>query len=198
MSLHAQAREVLVGFDHFDPAQQRLANDFLSFLDEQPNGVFRECRPGHITASALVMDDQGDNVLLTLHPKVGRWLQLGGHLEPTDGSVLQAAVREVAEESGIIGGLIGERPLRLDRHPVPCGRDAAGNPAASEHLDVQFLVVVPEVLPPVMSEESDDLRWFGRAELPTLDDSVRSLIADAAGFLRTPAEARPWSLVSFG
>ena len=46
----------------------------------------------------------------------------------------------------------------------------------SEHLDVQFLYLVPRVLPPVISDESDDLRWFPLNGTPDLDQSVRSLI----------------------
>jgi len=53
---------------------------------------------------------------------------------------------------------------------------------------VQFVVQVPEALPPTISTESDDLRWFPRTALPTLptlptiDDSVAALIDDALAF----------------
>ena len=40
-------------------------------------------------------------VLLTLHPRVGQWLQLGGHCEPDDATIADAAAREGREESGI-------------------------------------------------------------------------------------------------
>ena len=59
--------------------------------------------PGHLTASALVLDATGEHVLLTLHPRVGAWVSLGGHIEPEDGTVLAAASREAYEESGIAG-----------------------------------------------------------------------------------------------
>lgn len=198
MTLHAQAREVLAAFEHSDPAQQALARDYLTFLDQHDNGVFRECRPGHITASALVVDTEAANVLLTLHPKVGRWLQLGGHLEPGDVSVREAAIREVIEECGITRGRIGALPMRLDRHPVPCGRDANGAPLASEHLDLQFLVVVPEAIDPVISAESDDLRWFPYEQTPEIDASVRALISDARRWVTGATGAQSAAMVSFG
>ncbi len=35
-----------------------------------------------------------------LHPRVGRWLQLGGHCEESDADIAAAALREATEESG--------------------------------------------------------------------------------------------------
>jgi hypothetical protein len=50
----------------------------------------------------------------------------------------------------------------------------------SEHLDVQYLALVPADAEPVISTESLDLAWFPITDLPAgLDASVRALI-DAA------------------
>ena len=172
--LHGDARALLAEWDHPERRQQDLRAEYLAFLEDHPDAMVRACRVGHLTSSALVMDELRTRVLLTLHPKVGRWLQLGGHNEPGDLSVREAARREAREESGIAAVEISSQPLRLDRHPVPC----AGGP--SEHLDVQFLAWVPAEAVAVMSEESDDLRWFDVDDLPEgLDDSVRALIGDA-------------------
>lgn len=198
MTLHEHARTVLAGFTHADPQQRQLARQYLEFLAEHPDGVWRECPPGHITASALVVDPGARHVLLTLHPKVGRWIQLGGHLEYDDATLRDAAIREVIEECGIPAGSISANPVRLDRHPVPCGRLPGGGPRASEHLDVQYVVVVPEVLEPVISDESDDLRWFPRADLPDLDPSVRALLSDAAWSLGSGHAASHSSWVTYG
>lgn len=190
MTLHAHARAALAEFTHADAQQRERAREYREFLDRHPDGVWRTCQPGHITASALVVDAGARHVLLTLHPKVGRWLQLGGHLEHGDASLRDGAIREVVEECGIGTGSISADPVRLDRHPVPCGRLPDGGPRASEHLDVQYVVVVSEAFEPVISEESDDLRWFDRAQLPEIDVSVRALIEDAAA-VAAPAHDDP-------
>ncbi|MCP4741286.1 MAG: NUDIX domain-containing protein [Actinomycetales bacterium] len=188
MTLQADARSALTAFSHQDPDQRALAQEYREFLDAHEDGVWRSCRVGHITASALVIEDQGRGVLLTLHPKVGRWLQLGGHLEPADASVLHGAVREVREESGIARGRISSVPVRLDRHDVPCGRDDDGRVLASVHWDMQFVVVVPNAIPPVISDESDDLAWFSSQSMPDVDASVQALCDDAVRALSSPQD----------
>lgn len=170
-ALHADAFALLSSWDHPQPEQRVLRDEYLVFLREHRDAMSRACGVGHLTSSALVMDEDRSRVLLTLHPKVGRWLQLGGHNEVDDASVRDAAIRETREESGIWQVDMSEFPLRLDRHPVPC----AGR--MSEHLDVQFLALVPRDAREVMSLESDDLRWFPIAAMPEpLDPAVRALV----------------------
>jgi 8-oxo-dGTP pyrophosphatase MutT (NUDIX family) len=195
MTLYEDVDSVLAEFDHADEEQRALSRRYREFVSSDENTIWRTSRAGHITASALVIDAAQSRVLLTLHPKVGRWLQLGGHLESDDSTLLEAALREVREESGIDRGSIRRRPLRLDRHEVPCGRDAHGTALASVHWDVQFLVAVPSAVDVVISDESDDLAWFSRDELPDIDASVAALVCDADLALRQ-SEAQQW--VTFG
>jgi len=103
--LHQDAVRSLQDWTAPDPEQDLLRRDYLDHLLERSDGMYRSCRPAHITASALVVDIERGRVLLTLHPKVGRWLQLGGHCEPEDATLAAAALREATEESGITVGL---------------------------------------------------------------------------------------------
>jgi 8-oxo-dGTP pyrophosphatase MutT (NUDIX family) len=172
--LHADAVHMLESWRAPSAEQDALRLDYLQFLADHADGVSRECRNGHLTASALVVNPTRTAVLLTLHPKVGRWLQLGGHMEPEDAHVRASAWRETHEESGVMPETLSIAPARLDRHPVPCGG------MQSEHLDVQFIAVISDEQPIHRSAESLDLAWFAMDELPAvLDPSVQALITAA-------------------
>ncbi|MDQ2635498.1 MAG: NUDIX domain-containing protein [Actinomycetota bacterium] len=175
MSLHASAVETLCGWRAPDPGQDTLRHAVLAFLAARPDGCLRECVPGHITGSALVLDHTGTKALLTLHPRVGRWLQLGGHCEPGDDTIVAAALREAAEESGIDGLQIDPALAALHVHPVTC---SLGVP--TRHLDMQFIVHAPADAQIACSDESLDLRWWPLDALPDdCDFGLKQLAAVA-------------------
>ncbi|MGH3433368.1 MAG: NUDIX hydrolase, partial [Thermocrispum sp.] len=87
MSLHAAAVAALGAWRPPTAEQDSLRQAYLAFLAAREDACARSCAAGHLTASAVVLDHTGGQVLLTLHPRVGRWLQLGGHCEPPDASL---------------------------------------------------------------------------------------------------------------
>ncbi|GGS85356.1 MULTISPECIES: NUDIX hydrolase [Streptomyces] len=165
MSLHDDAVLVLKGYED----QDELRQVYLDHLAAHPDGLWKSCGDGHVTASALVIDPARERVLLTLHRKLRMWLQMGGHCEPEDATLAAAALREGTEESGVAGlTLLPGGPVRLDRHHTPC----------AWHLDVQYAALAPAGAVEAISDESLDLRWFGYDEVAEVaDDSVVRLLA---------------------
>ncbi|MFD9737870.1 NUDIX hydrolase [Umezawaea sp. NPDC059074] len=174
MTLHADAVATLEGWKPVGREQEALRQAYLGFLAAREDACARSCAAGHITASALVLDGTGEQTLLTLHPRVGRWLQLGGHCEPSDETLVGAALREAVEESGIRGLRIEPQPIHLDVHPITC---SLGVP--TRHFDVRFLVRAPVGAQPVRSAESVDLQWWPLESLPGNVDDLIPMI-DAA------------------
>lgn len=176
MNLREQAQITLSELTDPREDQILLRRQFLAHLDAHHNALEKSCGPGHITASGLIIDPIQQRVLLTLHPKVGRWLQTGGHCEIEDESIAAAALREASEESGILGlKLLANGPIRLDAHGIDCRKDGR-----TIHFDVQFAVIAPTDAITIISDESDDLKWFGIEQLPDgCDSALINLVNDS-------------------
>lgn len=175
--LHESAVSTLRDWPAPDAGQDAMRHTYLAFLDAADDACLRRCAPGHLTASTLVTDPDATRVLLTLHPRVGRWIQLGGHCEPGDASIQAAALREAREESGIGALELDPVPLELHTHPITC---SLGLP--TRHLDVRFLAVAPADAAPVRSDESDDLRFWPVDALP--ENAEHDAIARMAALAR--------------
>lgn len=189
MTLHADATRILDAWVAPSSEQESLRRSYLDHLGHHADAMQRSCHPDHLTASSLVFSHDRARVLLTLHKKLGRWLQTGGHCEDSDTSLAAAALREGIEETGIADLTIDPRPVLLSRHELPCGPITPAH-----HLDVQFVAVAPADAAATMSDESTDLQWFDIEALPNdTDDSVRALVSACATRLQEIREHAPSS-----
>jgi 8-oxo-dGTP pyrophosphatase MutT (NUDIX family) len=156
------------------PDEVAAREKMLALLDSTPACFERASFPAHFTGSALVVNADGSQALLHHHRKLDKWMQFGGHCDGDD-DVLRVAKREALEESGIEGLIAAsERPFDLDVHEIPAH---SGDPAHC-HYDVRYMFIAPDGAQPVLSGESNAMRWFTAeqtAALP-LDESVRRMI----------------------
>ena len=146
----------------------------------------------HYTASAVVLDAEG-RVLLVHHNKIGLWLYPGGHIDPNEDPA-QAAVREVAEETGIRATTIGEPAFThpaVRSHVAPWAiiemdvTDA--KVGAHRHIDLVYVCRTRGGDLTVQWEEVAGARWVpaaGVAGLPTPAELPR-LVAAAAQWAKT-------------
>jgi 8-oxo-dGTP pyrophosphatase MutT (NUDIX family) len=116
-------------------AEQAAVDETLALVEARADCLLRTCAPGHLTGSAWILSPDRRRTLLTLHRKLGRWLQLGGHADG-DPDIHAVALREAREESGLaairpLGGAIFD----IDRHWIP-GR---GSEPGHWHHDLRFL-----------------------------------------------------------
>ncbi|MDG4779289.1 NUDIX domain-containing protein [Micromonospora sp. WMMD961] len=185
-TLHADTTALLDGWQPTRPGAALARDRTLRLLDAGPVAMSRQHRPGHITASALVLDATGSRVLLCLHTKLARWVQLGGHCEPVDQTLMAAALREATEESGIAGLRIDPVPIDVDVHPVQCQ-------GGSLHHDVRFAVLAPPAAVEQVSDEAEELGWFPTNHLPEpLAGGTVQLVAPAlAALRRSPLRLAP-------
>lgn len=140
----------------------------LRLAEELEHPTSREQARAHFTASAFVVDDACERVCLVAHAKLGRLLQPGGHIEPTDLSLEAAALREAREETQLELELhaTAPRPFDLDIHEIPERPDEP----AHLHLDVRYLVVG-------RGEPCEGAAWYALGEAG--DESVDRLARKA-------------------
>ncbi len=175
MSVRDSVIAILSDWTAPDDAQDALRQAVLAFVLGRPDACERACVPGHITASLAVLDHTRGSVLLTLHPRLGRWVQLGGHCEPEDGDIVAAALREGVEESGIADLVVSPELAAIHVHPLTC---SLGVP--TRHLDLQFVAVAPAGASIALSDESLDLQWWPVSALPEgADHALTRLVSRA-------------------
>lgn len=150
-----------------------------SFIDEFINlthddsAFLRSRLAGHFTGSAWIVNKGRTHTLLTLHRKLNRWLQLGGHADGVE-NLLEVAMTEAREESGLMSlRIVGNRIFDIDKHIIP----QKGDVPEHFHYDVRYLIEAELNEPLIISKESKDLAW-----VPF--DSVEDLIGHNPSIIR--------------
>jgi len=127
--------------------------------------------PGHLTASAVVVDPSRTRALLIFHEKLQLWLQPGGHFEPGEEDPLVAATREAQEETGLACEPGLPEPLfDLDVHTIPARAAKGDRPAepAHDHFDLRFLLVASSE-DAIAGDGVTAVRWIELSEAQGLD-----------------------------
>lgn len=156
----AEARRQIRSARLVGPAQEQLRARMLDFVDAHPDALVRRCRSGHLTGSALVVDDDRERVLLLHHRKLGRWLQPGGHADG-NGDLAGVALSEASEETGIEDLQLVAPAVDADIHRIP----TRGDEPEHEHFDLRFVVLAPPGAEPVGNHESTAVRWVEHRQL---------------------------------
>jgi 8-oxo-dGTP pyrophosphatase MutT (NUDIX family) len=146
--------------ERYNPAvETEKANKvkMLDFLNSHEYCFERSLPVGHFTGSCWLVNHDGTKFLLTLHKKIGRWLQLGGHADG-DSNLARVALKEVHEESGLENiELLSNEIFNIGIHLIP---EYKGIPA-HYHYDVRFLMKTTDKDDDIqISKESTDLKWF--------------------------------------
>ena len=127
--------------------------------------------PGHFTASAFIVVPHEAAILLVFHAKLKKWLQPGGHIDPSDADVFAAARREVLEETGVtLSENVTGALFDLDVHRIP----ARPNEPEHEHFDVRTLWI-SEQQEVHAGSDALEVRWHA------LEDLSRMIVDESLG-----------------
>ncbi|QWF85820.1 NUDIX hydrolase [Amycolatopsis sp. CA-230715] len=161
--------------DRFPEETTQLAEP-MRLLRLGTNFASRRTFPMHATVGALVTRP-GPEILLIEHRAYGILLQPGGHIEPTDTTLIDAATRELAEETGIDPRKVvpaSRTPVYVEYVMVPA-RPSKGEPA-HYHLDFGFAFTTQADLGNVQESEVASAAWYPSA---TAERLVGSRVARA-------------------
>lgn len=149
----------------------------LTLLDEDAELNSRKEFRGHVTAGAVLTDGRGQ-VLVIHHRALSQWLLPGGHTEPEDTTLQQAALRELTEETGISADDVEAacpRPLHIDIHTIPA--NAAKQEPEHRHIDFRFLFCTSSDVGELQAEEVTGAEWRDIAFIS--DPGLRQRISDS-------------------
>jgi 8-oxo-dGTP pyrophosphatase MutT (NUDIX family) len=122
----------------------------------------------HVTAGALLV--RGIEILLVEHRAYGIVLQPGGHLEPTDVTLADAAERELVEETGIDPGAVSRAsqvPAYVEYGKVPA-RPEKEEPGHF-HLDFGYTFTTADGdVGRIQESEVTGVGWYPLAEAERL------------------------------
>ncbi|MFJ2716892.1 NUDIX hydrolase [Streptomyces sp. NPDC087437] len=141
----------------------------------------RKTFPAHVTCSAILIN--GERLVLHIaHKASGKLLAPGGHNEPADRHLHDAALRELHEEAGIppsaVVPLAGyeDVPLDIDVHTIDA--NPSKNEPAHHHVDFRWAFQLDaEHAVTLQEEEVDGYEWrpFACAASPTVRAKLAQL-----------------------
>ncbi|MEZ0095436.1 NUDIX domain-containing protein [Streptacidiphilus sp. EB129] len=169
------------------PEQREFVGPLLELLDQGVDLTDRREWRGHVTASAVVLNPDGQ-VLQIAHAASGKWLPaVGGHLEPQDDSLTGAVLRELSEELGLapedLVWLLDD-PVHIDVFPIP-GRETRGE-SDHLHLDFCFLLTTERTDFRLQADEVHGTDWRSLETL--VDVRLREGVRQALTRVQMPAQ----------
>lgn len=149
----------------FNEQEERDREVLLRLLSGVEDVYSRENLTTHMTASAWVVNENRDKVLMAYHNIYHSWSWLGGHADG-ERDLLAVALREVGEESGVIHVRpLSEEIFSLEILTVD-GHEKRGKYVPSHlHLNLTYLLEAREGDALSMkADENSGVAWFGLEE----------------------------------
>lgn len=152
-------------YNPFNEQEERDREVLLRLLSGVGDVYSRENLTAHMTASAWVVNENRDKVLMAYHNIYHSWSWLGGHADG-ERDLLAVALREVGEESGVIHVRpLSEEIFSLEILTVD-GHEKRGKYVPSHlHLNLTYLLEAREGDALSMkADENSGVAWFGLEE----------------------------------
>lgn len=158
-------KERIEAFQPYNEQEERDKEMILHFLSAGDSVYFRENCGAHMSASAWVVNQTHDKVLMAYHNIYDSWAWTGGHADG-EMDLLHVAVREAMEETGLTKvAPVMEDIFSLEILTVD-GHEKKGVYVSShQHLNITYLLEGDDRQ--VLQRKEDEnsaVGWFGLEE----------------------------------
>lgn len=153
--------EQITAYVPWNEQEERDKELILSCLKGQENLFLRENATAHMTASAWVLNQTRDKLLMVYHLIYHSWSWVGGHADG-EKNLLSVALREAKEESGLEKiSPISEDIFSIESLTVD-GHEKHGHYVSSHlHLNCTYLLQADDKDPlRVKPDENRGVAWF--------------------------------------
>jgi 8-oxo-dGTP diphosphatase len=136
---------------------------------------------GHIhekidfTVVPIIIHPDKQKALLVKHPKYGRWMSIGGHIE-LDETPDQALLREIKEECGLDVEVLSEKPTldTTDNQVIlwrPRFVDIHDANPPHRHIGLVYFCLAKSA-DFTLSDEHEEMRWFTKEQMDAIKDTL--------------------------
>ena len=153
-----QEIENYVPFNKQEEADKKTILDFLNKYDD---AFYRENELAHMTASAWVVNNKKDKILMAYHNIYDSWSWLGGHCDGNQ-NCLEVAIEEVKEEAGIENVIpLDENIYSLEILSVDSHMKNGKYVPTHLHLNVTYLLQADDSQHlNIKADENSGVAWF--------------------------------------
>lgn len=177
-TFHQSLRDTCTAYlEQFPDEHYRLAELLKQLNNPELDLRLRSTIPeGHMCASGIILLPNS-KILMLEHKSLGIWVVPGGHYDLTDSSLVETAIRETCEETGLAGVHVHPWhikhaiPLDIDTHPIP-QNDKKGE-GAHQHFDFRYVLELdnPEEAIESLQLDANEVLSFKELSIDEVDTS---------------------------
>ena len=168
--MNINLKEILKQYLNYYESEEKDLLQLKDFITNENNIFDPKNSIGHITASGFIYAKDDEKILLLSHKKLNRYLQPGGHVELSDVSLLEAARREIMEETQLTNleliNIFPDKnvPFDINTHFIP--ENTKKDMPAHYHHDFRYLFVVETISNiSIDFNESNSYQWVSIKDL---------------------------------
>ena len=163
---------IMNGYLSLFPEEQSRQKELTDFISAHTSEQLIDWNnfDGHIVASGFIYSKEDNKFLVLYHKDLKIYLYPGGHINSNDKSILDAARREIYEETGLekleLLNLMNNMaiPIDIDTHLIAYNERL--NLPEHYHFDFRYLFTIDKIFDiNIDSEELSDYKWIDIAEL---------------------------------